>query len=233
MKKAFLLFLLVLLSGCATTFKEDHYFKSVSGNGGPATNYFRLRIQGHAGFSSARYIAGFYDERAVDLFFDEMKSASSQDVAKIDSLFQGGEFELANGEKIAPLSPSLKNGAFLMIFSTNAKAVANTIGEFAESQVVADAITNLVNREDLLSAARAGAAVKVTEQRAKAVTAELESLVNALPSDDAPDKDATSKGALRILSAIAQAQGHLASFQTIEEARGWFQSEAAGPEAQP
>lgn len=129
MRSAVLLSALLLTSGCATSFTEDHYFKSVSASSGRPTNYFRLRIHGRACFSSARYIAGYYDERAVDLFFDEMKSASSQDDAKIESLFQGGEIDLV-GEKIAPLPPAPEHGAFLMIFNTNAKAVANAIGAF-------------------------------------------------------------------------------------------------------
>jgi hypothetical protein len=219
-----------LLTGCVTSFKEDHYFKSV-GPSPEAQNYFRLRITGRATFSSARYIAGFYDERAVDLFFDEMKSASSEDDAKIETLFQGGQIDLAAGQKIVPLAPELENGAFLMIFSTNARAVANTIGEFAESQVVADAVTNLVNRDEIRETARAVTAQKVAEERATAISSELASLVGALGSSS--EKTPTLEGALRILSAIANAQGRIGGFQTIEEARGWFESRPGGGGVQP
>lgn len=222
--------LLLLLTGCATSFQEDHFFKSVSKDSGATTNYYRLTISGRAQFSSARYIAGFYDERAVDLFFDEMKSASSQDDAKIESLFQNGEIGLADGEKIAPLSPTPEHGAFLMIFSTSAKAVANTIGEFADSQVVADAVTNLVNKDDVRRAAEEGASFKLAEQRGQSVTSELEALVGALPpaTEANPAKSTTTEGTLRILSAIAQSLGRPGSFGSIDEARGWFQAQTGG-----
>ncbi|HYH44057.1 MAG TPA: hypothetical protein VEG34_00090 [Thermoanaerobaculia bacterium] len=222
--------LLLLLTGCATGFREDHYFKAVGEDPNAPANYFRLRISGNAQFSSARYIAGFYDERAVDLFFDEMKSASSQDAAKSESIFQGGEIPLAGGQKIAPLSPTPENGAFLMIFSTNAKAVANTIGEFADSQVVADALTNLVNTGEIREAANEEASLKMTELRGKSVAAEIESLVGALPpsTEVNPAKGVSTEGALRILSAIAQSLGRPGSFASIDEARGWFQARTGG-----
>lgn len=224
MRRALLCPVLLLLAACSTNFREDHYFKSVGKTGEKPTNYFRLRVEGRANFSSARYIAGYYDERAVDLFFDEMKSATTTSDSKIEPIFQGGEITLANGEKIAPLSPKPENGAFLMIFSTNAKAVANTIGQFAESQVAADAITNLVNRDQVKETARAEASKQKAQQRANAVAAEVEGLVNALPSAN-PGKDATTQAALRLLGGIAQAKGRVGSFQTVEEAKAWFQAE--------
>src|SRR5438132_3275792 len=71
-----ILVLAVFVSGCVTTFHEDHYFQSASSRSGHATNYFRLQVDGWAAFSSARYISGYYDERAVDLFFNEIKTGT-------------------------------------------------------------------------------------------------------------------------------------------------------------
>lgn len=231
MRRALLCPVLLLLAACSTNFREDHYFKSISKTGEKPTNYFRLRVEGRANFSSARYIAGYYDERAVDLFFDEMKSSTSTSDSKIEPIFQGGEIALANGEKIAPLSPKMEDGAFLMIFSTNAKAVANTIGQFADSQVAADAITNLVNRDQVKETARAEVSKQKAQQRAKAVAAEVESLVNAFPATN-PGKDDTTQAALRLLAAIAQAKGRVGSFQDINEARAWLQAEQSKEEGQ-
>lgn len=224
MRRVLLLPLLLLLVACSTNFNEDHYFKSIGEAEEAPTNYFRIRVKGHAKLSSARYIAGYYDERAVDLFFDEMKSSTSQSDSKIEPLLQGGEITLASGEKLAPLSPKPENGAFVMIFSTNAKAVANTIGQFSESQVAADAITNLANRDQVKESARATAAHQMAQQRVRAVAAEIEGLVNAFPATT-PGKDATTQAALRLLGAIAQAKGRFGSFQNIDEARAWFQAE--------
>jgi hypothetical protein len=212
----------LLLEGCATSFSENHYFRLRSDDGSVTTNYFRVRISGSAQMSSARYVSGYYDERAVDLFFDEIKSGSANCTTCIPSIFDGGEIELgSNGGKIEPLAPSPENGALLMIFSTNAKVVANAIGEFAESQVTADAITNLANRDKVREMAQAEAAGKADEQRIKAAGAEIKALVDALPADGGVTAEVVD-GALRILSAFAQQHGHNEAFTTIAEARAWF-----------
>src|SRR6266404_2610957 len=66
-----------LVSGCATAFKESHYYQSVNPKTNKVTNYYRLTVKGYAAMSSARYVSGYYDERAVDLYFNEVKVAES------------------------------------------------------------------------------------------------------------------------------------------------------------
>lgn len=213
----------VLSGACATSFSENHFFRLPSDDGMSATNYFRVRISGSAQLSSARYVSGYYDERAVDLFFDEMKSAAPDSTTGIASIFEGGEIALGTkGQTVEPLAPAPEHGALLMVFSTNAKAVTNAIGEFAESHVAADAIINLTNRHQVRELARAEALGKADEQRIKAAGAELKALVNALPADGGSTKEVAAEGALRILSAFAQHHGRNEAFTTIVEARAWF-----------
>jgi len=122
---------MMLVFGCANI-REDHYFKSYSKNAGVATNYFRLTVKANADLSSARYIAGYYDERAVDLFFNEIKSAAGTNQTNPSKLFMDNQESPGSDEVLKPLDPQ-QQGAFVMIFSTNAEAVANTIGNFAKA----------------------------------------------------------------------------------------------------
>jgi hypothetical protein len=59
-------------SAIAWLFKEHHYHKSIDRHGN-VSNYYRLTVNGYAAMSSARYISGYHGERAVDVFFDELK----------------------------------------------------------------------------------------------------------------------------------------------------------------
>ena len=70
----------------------------------------------------------------------------------------------------------------------------------------------------------------MSELRGKSVAAELEALVGALPpaTENEPARGASTEGALRILSAIAQSLGRPGSFASIDEARGWFQAQMGG-----
>ena len=137
-------------AGCAVTFKEDHYFQQQN-KAGDVTNYYRLQVSGYGALSSARYVSGFYDERAVDLFFNELK-VEQTGTSTDKTLFKDAQKNPGSDETIKPLDPGA-HGAFVMILSTNASSVARTIGQFSENQIVADAITNLMNRDALLSKA--------------------------------------------------------------------------------
>lgn len=131
------------LAGC-TTFSQTYHFQSApAANGVP--NFFRVKVEGDAQLARARFLAGVYDERAVDLYFNELK-ASDKDIRK---LFEDNQKAPGESTVIKPLSPSRTRGTFVMIFSTNPKAVADTIGNFAESQVVADALTHLINQREV------------------------------------------------------------------------------------
>jgi hypothetical protein len=215
----------LVFAGCVTTFHEDHFFQSVSSRGGRATNYFRVRVDGHASLSTARYISGYYDERAVDLFFNEVKSNETL------KLFESDSVEPGSTDKIKPLSPDDKHGALVMILSTNAKAVTDAIGQFAESQVTADALTNLLNRREILDAQRASARLSPEVERANAVSAELTALFAAIPAPTAPalapPAPQTEAAYVRILNAIAAALGSTQSFSTIGDAATWFRTVAA------
>jgi hypothetical protein len=234
----------LMLSGCVD-FQEVHYFQSVDSDGIPA-NYYRLTVTGNTGFSSANYISGFYDEHAVDLFFSESNSAGSAKAPYI-LVGCGGSPGKSNGDA-APnnaasansgaTSPSDRcdaskeqftpangvNGAFVMVLSTNADAVVNTIGSFAESNVTAQAISNLVNQSQLRTIQEAVSQQVAMSRNAKATTDELNGLLGQLPTSNMPMAEPTRQAYLRVLSAISRALGSAQNFQSFSEADAWFRA---------
>ena len=66
----------VLLSGCAS-FEEEHYFMTRDSETGEPVNFFRLSVSGGSELSSSRYVSGYYDEAAVDLFFNEIRKSDT------------------------------------------------------------------------------------------------------------------------------------------------------------
>jgi hypothetical protein len=226
--------LMALLTSCATV-KETHYFQQPLPDSSGRANYFRLQVRGEGTWSSARYIAGFYDERAIDLFFNEVKAASStapasdtKDTAPAASpsgairpLFPEGTKLPGTDESVKPLKDP-GNGTFLMIFSTNANAVADAIGQFAENQLAADALTNIVNRRDVEAFADRQDRAERRMAGADALTAELDALVSLLPDGAAPPADQTERSMLRLLNAIGRELGHTGTFASVDQASGWF-----------
>ncbi|MBL8300014.1 MAG: hypothetical protein JNN30_16870 [Rhodanobacteraceae bacterium] len=186
-----LLLLAASLNGCAT-FSEVHFFAS-GPNAETERNYFRLKISGNARFSSARYISGYYDERAVDLFFNEMRGSSVCDgdcktapepdpdkkVILHNENYDKYSGRDSSGGKITPLDPD-QHGTLVMILSTNANVISDTIGTFAQSNILADSVARMqhshtLDRADLISTTRS-----VDQARLDASKARITELVSAI-----------------------------------------------------
>lgn len=214
--------LCVSLFGCAN-FHEVHYFKSLDSEHKPL-NYFRLTVQGNAGLSSARYVASCFDERAVDLFFNELKAPEHT----FRPILNSGK---TNDPQVPVTSTELDSckepGKFVMIMSTNADSVANTIGAFAESNITAEALTNLLNRDSVIEAKRLNATADAMTHQLSAVSSELEELLNIIPTVDPssgkspPTKSDAENGLLRVLNAIGRVLG-APPFTDFPDAEKWI-----------
>lgn len=207
------------LAGC-TGFSQVYHFQSAPGSDG-VPNFFRVKVEGDAQTARARFLAGFYDERAVDLYFNEVKSGNGE----IRKLFEDNQKEPGDaGVVIKPLSPDAMRGSFVMIFSTNPKAVADTIGSFAESQLVAEALTNLLNKKEVEAARLLTAAQGSQDAVTTALANELAALVPAAPAAGTapPSKEALTRTYLRVLEVISRHSGGPASFADLAAAKAWL-----------
>ena len=214
-----------LLAGCAAGVKEKHFFasfKETAPGVREPVQFYRLTVQGDANFSNARYLSGFFDERAVSLFFNELKSPANSKLFDDAVKLPGAP----DGTKLEALSPTPDNGAFVMILSTNADAIANAIGSFAESQVVSDALTRILNKDRFLAKAQSDASLSVQKVEAVALIARLDAETTAAATSRT-GVDATVSY-VRALSALAQSLGYTGpEFGGIPAAQEWFALENA------
>jgi hypothetical protein len=206
----------IALAGC-TSFSQVYHFQSQPSTPDSPPNYFRVRVSGDAQTAKTRYVAGFYDERAVDLYFNETKSQTTE----IRPLFLDSQKIPGEATNTKPLTPENGKGTFVMIFSTNPKAVADTIGAFAESQVVTDALTNIINRRDVEAARLFSASQPSNDQAATAINTELAALI-PVPADPPASAATLKRTYLRTLEAIARQTGGPTSFADFAAARAWL-----------
>ena len=209
--------------GC-TTFQEDHFF-SEEVQGAAYPNFLRVRVKGGAVFSSARYVAGYYDERALDLFFNEIKT-NANNPGKIPKIFEANLMLPGTSTKLVPLQdPSQatdrKSGTFMMIFSTNATVVANAIGAFAESNAVADAVINLLNEEKVKAARQADANLSIDQRQATATVSDLDKVMARILAQAAANQSVDEE-MLRLLNGLARGLGSTSTLANTEEAQAWF-----------
>lgn len=125
---------LFMLSSCSSIY-EVHYFKDkVSKNyiGGRIPNYYKVEISGYSFLSSSRYVSGYFDQGAVNLYFNEFSQKPN------GKLFEDNIFTNENGNEL------------VLIFSTNAKAVTDNIGTIAKNQVVLNSLSSIMEKEKLV-----------------------------------------------------------------------------------
>lgn len=215
----------LLFTGCTATVHESHYFAAYRNNADGArepVQFYRLTVNGNSQFSNTRYLTGYFDERAISLFFNEIKAPDKQ------KLFNdaGSEPGAPSGVKLTPLSPTVENGTFVMIMSTNADAVASTIGSFAESQVVADAITRMLNRDQVRAKGQSDARLAVQKVEGTALGSQVENQITAAGSAVSGTDAAASY--LRALTTLARSLGYGGpDFGKLDEARVWFGLESS------
>jgi hypothetical protein len=213
----------IALTGCSTAVSENHYFaafRDKHGDDREAVQFYRLSVDGNSQFANTRYLTGYFDERAVSLFFNELKSPSNQKLFDEAMTLPG-----SGGTKITPLSPAADNGAFVLIMSTNADAIANTIGSFAESQVVADSLTRLLNRDRFLAKTQSDAKLSINKAEATSLVAQLSAHTQAATA--AATSELAAASYRRALTAMAQSLGYSGpEFSSLEKARDWFALEA-------
>jgi hypothetical protein len=212
------------LAGC-TGFSQVYHFQSAPAADG-VPNFFRVKVEGDAQTARARFLAGFYDERAVDLYFNEVKTGNGD----IRKLFENNQKEPGDANTvIKPLTPDGARGSFVMIFSTNPKAVADTIGSFADSQLVAEALTNLLNKKEIEASRLLTATRGANDAVSTALADELAAIVPAAPADNLapPSKEVLTRQYLRVLEVVSRHSGGPASFADIAAARAWLATLAA------
>lgn len=122
MKKYFLATAIALTICSCQTGKELHYFRS-------GDNYYRLRINECTFLTSSRYLSGYFDEKAVNNYFDE----------------------IYRNEKTSLVSLSSKNSSsptkLLLLLSTKSEAVSSTIGQLASGGQTLEIIAQMANQD--------------------------------------------------------------------------------------
>ncbi len=219
------------LCGCGATVKENHYFaafKDRAGEEREAVQFYRLSVKGDSHFANARYLTGYFDERAIALFFNELKSFGNASASNTHKLFDdGAKLPGADADtKLTPLTPTPENGAFVLIMSTNADAIASTIGSFAESQVVADALTRVLNKDRFLAKAQSDGRLTTLKAEGAALAAQVDA--QAAAASAAASGKAAAVSYRRALTALARGLGYTGpEFVSTKGAADWFALESA------
>jgi hypothetical protein len=224
------------LGGCAANIHETHYFATINRATNEPVNFFRITVNGNVEMLNARFVSGYYDERAVDLFFNEAKAKDfgpifgrlACDPAKPDDC----KAKANDAYKVIPVgNAGSDQGAFVMILSTDATAITDTIGGLAENEAVLNSALYLATRGDRRELQQLVANKTILGKQRKAVIDELTRLFATMESTTS--SAALEQGHLAVLQTLASSLAPSSSpqFKDFTEAKAWFAALPRG--AQP
>jgi len=135
--------LFTTLISCSS-FREEHYFKDriTSRNSGAVNivpNYYKVRISGYSFLSSSRYVSGYFDQNAINLYFNEIVQPEN---AKLFNTKTDGD-----GNKSLVTNES--GNELVVVLSTNAKAVTEHIGSIAKNQTILNSLAQLSQKDKI------------------------------------------------------------------------------------
>ncbi|PVV50407.1 hypothetical protein DD829_22345 [Chryseobacterium sp. HMWF035] len=112
-----------------STFNEVHYFKD-GNKSNQIPNYYKVNVYGHTFLSSSRYMSGYFDKNAINLYFNEIKqpeNAKFLNFNKADSIESGNEL--------------------VLLLSSNSKAISNNLGMLSKNQTVLNSIGFILQKD--------------------------------------------------------------------------------------
>ena len=230
-----MLILLALLTvGCASTFRETHYFKSEV-SGGTIPNYYRLTVGGYSVFSSSRYISGYFDEETVNTYFNEYTQPAGAAIVRAPmpisvspSLIPSRKKTESNpavtpdGTSVEAVNKGLKGQKLIMILSSNSDAVASQIGALAANKQFTASLTGLLAHDRYAAADGAERRLTLEKSRGMAISSLASQLAGSIKDGDSA-KDVEQK-LVSLINALAADLGYDGAFPDLDKAAQWLEN---------
>lgn len=201
-------------AGCGSEFREHHYFRTVNPEG-ETVNYFRVSVKGDTLLASSRYVSGYFDEEAVDRYFGEFAQPKN-------GAFPGSAATQpsAAADKTESLDKSLKGRKLVLLLSSNSDAIADEIGQMAQSREFTDSLVQLAGADRLRASRQTKNDVAIDTARGKALAAVGQQLTDSLDPNDAAK---TRQALLQYVNALAADLGNETPFTDLAAAKQWLQ----------
>lgn len=207
MRKAFVIVAAGLLAGCMSRFNEQHFFAAADPK---VDNLFRVKVSGYTLLATSRYLSGYFDESAVDAYFNEFSQPEGGALRPSPSDDQRGAVVPVNADP---------NTRLVLFLSSNSDAAADQIGAIAQNENVAAALERIINRDQIIGADRANRRSGRLMAEGRRLVANGKSVIDPLGASSTEGE--TEQAFLLLTNQLAQALGRRRDFGSLEAARQW------------
>jgi hypothetical protein len=211
--------------GCASGISETHFFRSNAVDGkGLALNYYRIHVSGGTMLSSSRYLSGYFDEKALDTYFNEFSQPANGAITPAPTTNPSVPAPAAGG--VQPLDPSGAGKKLLLILSSNSDDIASQIGTLAQSDALSADLVHLFGASSL-NASKTSVATQQRDQVVASSIVQTATLDLSKLDATAPPAADTSASMLAIANQLAGYLGARQQFNTLDDVNTWLRANGA------
>lgn len=223
----FPLLLAFSVTGCITNFRETHFFKSEN-QSGEIPNFFRIRVAGSTGLSSARYLSGYFQEDVVNEYFNEIGQPDKARLVPVGQSPKTDETKSNNNKGNVPTTSSptsteqLKSPVLVLLLSSNSDDIANQLGALAQSQEFTASLARLLASSRFEAADQSERRLRNDQARGRVDATLGDQLITGIPDKPSPQEVKTRL--LEFVNQLAADLGAQGPFKTLDDAATWLSS---------
>ena len=211
----------VLLAACSSAHVRERYYIPGTRDGA-VQNFYRVDIEGEVVGTELRYLSGFFDEDALDRYFNTFTQPEGGALFTVDTVNNEELEKRAPATETRDADPRGLGRKLVLIMSQNSEAIADQIGAISQSEGFATVVGRLVFKEQLaeIEAARVDSTRLVQMAEGSKVLAS--DLATRLTTSSPPDSQSTKQ---QLLIFVNQVAGNLGAprFLTWAKAQQWLQ----------
>lgn len=216
---------LLCLASCSSARIDERYY--VSGvRDGVVQNYYRIDITGQVCGTELRYLSGFFDEEALDRYFNTFTQPDGGALFTLDKVDDEEMEKRAPSEESRDADPRGLGRKLVILMSQNSEAIADQIGAISQSEGFATVVGRLVFKEQLAEIETARVDSNRLVQQADSAKVLASDLATRLTGDPAPGRESTKE---QLLIFVNQVAGNLGAprFSDWAAAQQWLQENQA------
>lgn len=227
---------LSFLAACSSARIHEVYHFPGTRNG-EVVNYYRVEVKGRVHGTQLRYLSGFFDNNALDRYFNSFSqpddgifvpaaSAASGSQPKSNAVLLENKAETTlprpQADETRDADPSGKGRKLVLLLSQSTEAIAEAIGELAQTEAFAGVVGRLVFRDQIAAAQSQRRSADRLERDLAAARTEAVELASRLEDDENTEAEL-----LQFANQLSAALGAKEPFESAKEAVRWLKENSA------
>ncbi len=211
-----------LLSGCGYgKIREVYHFPGTRND--EIVNYYRVKVEGEVEGEKVRYISGFFDETALNTYFNTFSQPDNGSLLPAPEQPSGQPQTQPDPNEQRDPDPTGQGRKLVLLLSQNSDAVAEQIGGLAQSQAFATVVSRLVFKDGIAELEQERLDADRMEKLLAMAKSDGAALATRIGGNGAPQGAELQRALLLYVNQVAASLGSERPFSSFDAAITWLE----------